>query len=145
MGALVCSTGRFTMRRFANRKRYALIQRFKSSTAEGLRPEARKMISEEVKVIHPSKMESPPPLWQRLGPVSKGFNAYGRAHNRRPYMTQICSSLAIYFCGDLLAQNLEGEDYKYNVWRTGRNMVIGGICATPSYMWYVPTVDDVDQ
>jgi len=73
------------------------------------------------------------PLWQRLGPLSKAFSAYGRAQRKRPYVTQLCSSLVIYLCGDLSAQNIGGDDY--NPWRTVRNMTIGGICSIPSYKW----------
>ena len=77
----------------------------------------------------------PLPIWQRLGPLSTAFNAYGRAQRKRPYTTQIVSSLVIYFCGDLAAQLVGGDEYE--VKRTGRNLVIGGLASLPSYLWYV--------
>lgn len=82
--------------------------------------------------------DSPPPfplpLWQRLGPVSHAFNAYGRTQKRRPWATQVGTSLVIYFCGDLAAQNIGDEDY--NPWRTIRHLTIGAICSIPAYSWY---------
>ena len=74
------------------------------------------------------------PLWQRLGPLSKGFNAYNQAQKKRPYATQVASSLVIYLCGDLSAQKLGGEEY--NPWRTSRNLIIGCISSIPAYRWY---------
>ena len=74
------------------------------------------------------------PFWQRLGPLSKGFNAYDGVQKKRPYLTQVASSLVIYLCGDLSAQRLGGEEY--NPWRTLRNMTIGCISSIPSYRWY---------
>src|SRR5436305_9679984 len=41
------------------------------------------------------------PLWQRLGPLSRAFEAYGRSQRNRPYVTQFYSSLAIYLLGDM--------------------------------------------
>ena len=75
------------------------------------------------------------PLWQRLGPFSKAFGAYDRTQRQRPYFTVFCSSVVIYLCGDLAAQNIGGEEYEPS--RTARNIVIGGLCSTPSYKWYV--------
>ena len=82
--------------------------------------------------------DSPPPfplpLWQRLGPVSDAFNAYGRTQKKRPWATQVATSLIIYLCGDLAAQKIGGEDY--NPWRTVRHLTIGAICSIPAYSWY---------
>ena len=82
--------------------------------------------------------DSPPPfplpLWQRLGPVSDAFNAYGRTQRKRPWATQVATSLIIYLCGDLAAQKIGGEDY--NPWRTVRHLTIGAICSIPAYSWY---------
>ena len=75
------------------------------------------------------------PLLQRLGPLSKAFGIYDRAQRRRPYLTVFCSSVVIYLCGDLAAQNIGAEGYELS--RTVRNITIGGICAVPSYKWYV--------
>ncbi|KAI9645492.1 hypothetical protein NHQ30_006231 [Ciborinia camelliae] len=76
------------------------------------------------------------PLWQRLGPLTRSFQAYGRAQRKRPYATQFCSSLVIYFLGDLSAQSICGDDYDWK--RTLRALVIGMGSSIPSYKWFVP-------
>lgn len=73
------------------------------------------------------------PLWQRLGPLSRFFEAYGRSQRKRPYTTQFASSLFIYFLGDMSAQSISGEEYDYK--RTLRSLCIGGISSIPSYKW----------
>ena len=75
------------------------------------------------------------PLWQRLGPLTRLAQAYARSQRRRPYVTQVCSSLVVYFCADISAQNISGKDY--DPARTGRALVIGGLSSIPSYEWYV--------
>ncbi|RAL60400.1 hypothetical protein DID88_000175 [Monilinia fructigena] len=62
------------------------------------------------------------PIWQRLGPLTRSFQAYGRAQRKRPYTTQFCSSLVIYFLGDLSAQSICGDDYDWK--RTLRALLI---------------------
>lgn len=39
-------------------------------------------------------------FWQRLGPLTRAAQAYARAQRKRPYATQVCTSLAIYLCSD---------------------------------------------
>ncbi|KAF3047478.1 ubiquitin-specific protease ubp2 [Didymella heteroderae] len=76
---------------------------------------------------------------------------------RKPYVTQLVSSLVIYFVGDLVAQSIaapeekkvaEDEDEDERGWvqqwsedrdwaRTGRALVIGGISSIPSYKWFL--------
>jgi protein Mpv17 len=75
------------------------------------------------------------PLWQRLGPLSRGFQAYGRSQRKRPYATQFCSSLVIYFLGDLSAQNINGDEYDPK--RMLRALVISAGSSIPTYRWYV--------
>jgi protein Mpv17 len=75
------------------------------------------------------------PLWQRLGPLSRGFQAYGRSQRKRPYATQFCSSLVIYFLGDLSAQNINGDEYDPK--RMLRALVISAGSSIPSYKWYI--------
>jgi hypothetical protein len=75
------------------------------------------------------------PIWQRLGPLSRGFRAYGRSQRKRPYATQFCSSLVIYFLGDLSAQNINGDEYDPK--RTLRALVISAGFSIPTYKWYV--------
>ena len=74
------------------------------------------------------------PLWQRLGPLSRGFQAYGRSQRKRPYATQFCSSLVIYILGDLSAQNINGDEY--DPARTLRALIISAGSSIPSYKWY---------
>lgn len=76
---------------------------------------------------------APLPLWQRLGPLSRGFQAYGRSQRKRPYATQFVSSLVIYVVGDSMAQRVGGEEY--DGWRTGRALVISMGSSIPSFKW----------
>ncbi|KAL4952484.1 hypothetical protein BDW69DRAFT_167667 [Aspergillus filifer] len=48
----------------------------------------------------------PRTLGQRIlaGPVGRAGRSYSRFQEKRPYTTQLCSSVAIYLCGDLSAQ-----------------------------------------
>jgi protein Mpv17 len=73
------------------------------------------------------------PIWQRLGPLSKGFQAYSRSQRKRPYTTQFCSSLVIYFLGDLSAQHISGDEYDPK--RTMRALVISAFSSIPTYKW----------
>lgn len=75
------------------------------------------------------------PIWHRLGPLSRGFQAYGRSQRKRPYTTQFCSSLVIYFLGDLSAQNINGDEYDPK--RTWRALIISAGSSIPSYKWFV--------
>lgn len=101
----------------------------------------------------------PGPAWLWLEPVIEPFRAYGRVQQRKPYLTQLVSSLVIYFVGDLVAQGIatpevkEGEEgvaeeNEERGWvqewsedrdwaRTGRALVIGGISSIPSYKWFL--------
>jgi hypothetical protein len=89
------------------------------------------------KTLPNSDSQKPLHLWQRLGPVTKAFNGYGRAQTTRPYLTQVITSVVIYSCGDLGAQKI-GED-AYDPWRAARNMVIGAVVSIPAYNWYSPS------
>lgn len=73
------------------------------------------------------------PFWMRLGPLTRTVQAYGRAQRKRPWITQICTSLTIYFFADLSAQRINGKEY--DVERTRRSLIIGGISSIPSYEW----------
>jgi protein Mpv17 len=48
----------------------------------------------------------PGPSWLWLDPIIEPFRAYGRVQQRRPYRTQLISSLVIYFVGDMVAQSI---------------------------------------
>ena len=73
------------------------------------------------------------PLWQRLGPLSRAFEAYDRSQRKRPYLTQFYSTLALYFLGDMSAQTINGE--AYDPFRTLRTLIIGAGSSVPSYKW----------
>lgn len=73
------------------------------------------------------------PLWQRLGPLTRAAEGYARAQRNRPLTTQFVSSLVIYFCADLSAQNMSGNDYSPE--RTVRSLIIGAVSSIPSYKW----------
>ncbi|KAF2630105.1 hypothetical protein BU25DRAFT_489485 [Macroventuria anomochaeta] len=97
----------------------------------------------------------PGPSWLWLEPVIEPFRAYGRVQQRKPYMTQLVSSLVIYFVGDLVAQSIAAPEEEETVeeeeergwvqqwsedrdWaRTGRALIIGGISSIPSYKWFL--------
>ncbi|KAI1306892.1 hypothetical protein F5Y03DRAFT_131462 [Xylaria venustula] len=103
----------------------------------------------------------PPPFWQRLGPLTRAAEAYGRTQRARPWATQIASTLVVYLCADLGAQwiaradqdevaaNLKEkgrsatddvdtkENAKGHDWaRTARSLAIGGTAAIPGYTWF---------
>lgn len=98
-------------------------------------------------------------------PIGKFGRFYGRAQEKRPYVTQLCSSLVVYLCGDLSAQLLfpsddgkkasaerkspenvpgqGGEDAQqveekrggYDPLRTLRHLTVGLVSSIPSYKW----------
>ncbi|KAI0427265.1 hypothetical protein F5Y09DRAFT_36398 [Xylaria sp. FL1042] len=101
----------------------------------------------------------PPPFWQRLGPLMRAAEAYGRAQRARPWVTQVASTLVVYLCADLGAQWIsrsgqddithdvkgegkggdgaaKGEGRKHDWARTARSLVIGGTAAIPGYIWF---------
>jgi protein Mpv17 len=98
----------------------------------------------------------PGPSWLWLEPIYEPFRAYGRVQQRKPYMTQLISSLVVYFVGDMVAQSIaepasrdtvreEGEEVGWvQEWsenrdwhRTGRSLMIGGISSIPAYRWFL--------
>jgi protein Mpv17 len=76
---------------------------------------------------------APLPVWQRLGVLSKGIQAYGRSQSKRPYATQFVASLVIYLLGDLSAQNIGGDAYDPH--RTLRALVISACSSIQTYKW----------
>ncbi|KAI0815743.1 hypothetical protein GGR55DRAFT_629978 [Xylaria sp. FL0064] len=105
----------------------------------------------------------PPPFWQRLGPLTRAAEAYGRAQRARPWAMQVASTLVVYLCADFGAQWIsrggqddvapdvkdakgegrgeEGAKEKVKVkghdWaRTARSLAIGGTAAIPGYIWF---------
>ena len=131
MSVLTSQAGRIALRRAVHGRHQLL------NTVKSRQKSSTNSTTDEGKTIPTSNTVTALPLWQRLGPLSIGFNAYAKAQRNNPYTTQFCSSLVIYLCGDLAAQNIGHEEY--DPWRTMRNIIIGGICAIPSYKWCVTT------
>jgi len=75
------------------------------------------------------------PIWQRLGPLTRAFSAYGRSQRKRPLTTQFFSALVIFSLGDLSAQSISVDEY--NPARTLRALIIGAGAAIPSYKWFM--------
>ncbi len=98
----------------------------------------------------------------QAGPVGRFGRSYSRFQEKRPYTTQICSSIVIYLFGDLSAQYFfppekasspaqnkttesgpQGKDGAavevggYDPWRTMRHLTVGIGSSIPSYNWYV--------
>lgn len=94
----------------------------------------------------------------QAGPVGRVGRSYSRYQERRPYVTQLCSSVVIYLCGDLTAQwlfpegsvravekgaetgekdedNVAVEGGGYDPWRTLRHLTVGIGSSIPSYNW----------
>lgn len=71
-------------------------------------------------------------------PLGRLGRAYTRIQNRRPYATQLCSSVVVYLCGDLTAQAWfpSGPEAEYDPWRTARHLTVGAGSSIPSYNWY---------
>ena len=95
-----------------------------------LESENTKVVSEQVAA---SAVSNNLPLLQRLGPVTRAVNAYDDIQKRRPLATQLCASLCVYFCGDMLAQYIDGEGH--DPLRTLRHLTIGAGAAIPGYTW----------
>ncbi|KAI1083617.1 hypothetical protein F5B20DRAFT_413324 [Whalleya microplaca] len=102
-------------------------RRFQSS-------DAKKEAKPEQPIPVPSTV-APLPIWQRLGPLTRAGEAYARAQRTRPWATQLASGLFIYLCADISAQYISGREYDPK--RTARNLVVGGVCAIPNYIWFV--------
>ncbi|KAI1437223.1 hypothetical protein GGR50DRAFT_646803 [Xylaria sp. CBS 124048] len=91
---------------------------------------------------------APLPFWERLGPLTRAGQAYGRAQRSRPWATQVASAFVIYLCADFGAQqmsigaegdddNAKGKKEKKHDWaRTARSLIIGCAAAIPGYIWF---------
>jgi hypothetical protein len=80
-------------------------------------------------------IDIPTSLWhQRLGPVTDFFSWFHRTQQKRPLTVQVCTSLTVYLCGDLLAQEIGGEIYDPT--RTLRMLTIGALASIPGYKWW---------
>jgi hypothetical protein len=119
---------------FPSRQQPSIKKGHHSSTNPAVRPKAGDDPANGTAIPIPATVANVP-LWQRLGPLSRGFQAYGRSQRKRPYATQFCSSLVIYFLGDLSAQNINGDEYDPK--RMLRALVISAGSSIPTYRWYV--------
>ncbi|RDW89961.1 Mpv17/PMP22 family protein [Aspergillus mulundensis] len=94
----------------------------------------------------------------RASPLGRMGRSYSRFQEKRPYTTQICSSIVIYLCGDLSAQfffppeapaqkvaepgredsgEVAEEKGGYDPWRTMRHLTVGIGSSIPSYNWFM--------
>lgn len=82
----------------------------------------------------------PLPSTAWLEPVKPPFRAYGRMQARSPILTQLCSTLTIYYLGDLSAQTITSNSFEtasYEPIRGVRALIIGGLSSIPSYNWFL--------
>lgn len=104
-------------------------RRFQSS---GPNPTPPKVPKTEDPIPIPNTV-APLPFWQRLGPLTRGAEAYARAQRNRPYVTQTATAIFIYLCADISAQRMNGKEYDLK--RTARSLLIGAVAAIPGYKW----------
>ncbi|KAK5936949.1 hypothetical protein PMZ80_010887 [Knufia obscura] len=81
-------------------------------------------------------IDIPSQLWyHRLGPVTDFFGWFHRTQQKRPLTVQLCTTTVVYFCGDMLAQEIGGEEYDGQ--RTLRMLTIGAVASIPGYKWFI--------
>ncbi|KAK0620049.1 hypothetical protein B0T14DRAFT_429593 [Immersiella caudata] len=125
------SLHRDVLRRYASRLRDLRCRRAHSVKSD---PPPGKSTPGEGQIPTPNTIPTLP-FWQRLGPLTRAAQAYGRYQRKRPLTTQLCSSLVIFFASDISAQSMGGRDYDPT--RTVRSLIIGGVSSIPSYKWFV--------
>ena len=104
------------------------------SKAQSIAPNSSTKVSTNLENVKATPIDIPTSLWyHRLGPVTHFFRWFHRTQEKRPYAVQISTSLTVYFFGDLLAQDLGGENYDPK--RTLRMLAIGTIASVPGYKW----------
>ncbi|GAB7366287.1 hypothetical protein MBLNU230_g7844t1 [Neophaeotheca triangularis] len=82
----------------------------------------------------------PLPSTAWIEPIMPPFRAYGRMQARSPKITQLSSTLTIYYLGDLSAQTILSNGFtsgSYEPIRGVRALIIGGIMSLPSYNWFL--------
>ncbi|KAI1373918.1 hypothetical protein F4677DRAFT_183867 [Hypoxylon crocopeplum] len=127
---------RAAFRRQLNQLRMSRLppRRFQSSNP-GPKPKPAKPIPAETPIPVGGTPVPPVSLWLRLGPLTRAGQAYARVQRTRPWATQVASALVIYLAADISAQRIGGKEYVPE--RTVRNLVIGGVCAVPNFLWFV--------
>ncbi|AEO66271.1 uncharacterized protein THITE_2043359 [Thermothielavioides terrestris NRRL 8126] len=130
----VCWTCRTLLRRHIDVLRQLRQRRAHSTNSDRDPAKASKDVLQQEQIPTPNNV---PTLnfWQRLGPLTRAAQAYARAQRKRPYTTQVCTSLFIYLCSDISAQSIGGRDY--DPIRTARSLLISSISSIPSYHWFV--------
>jgi len=107
-----------------------------ASKAQSVAPKSSPKAPANLENVEVTPIDIPTLLWyQRLGPVTNFFSWFHRTQEKRPYTVQIATSLTVYLFGDLLAQDIGGEDYDPK--RTLRMLTIGAIASVPGYKWFV--------
>jgi hypothetical protein len=89
-----CSACRTVLRRHID-----ILQKLRQRRAHSTNNTSTKAAKQQDQIPTPNNV---PTLnfWQRLGPLTRAAQAYARAQRKRPYVTQVCTSLVIYFCSD---------------------------------------------
>jgi protein Mpv17 len=128
---------RIALRKFPPINRQNLIsKRFNTTNTSTPQPKPRSDGTAPPPPPPPTVAAQAKPIWERLGPLSTVLQAFGRSQRERPYLTQFCGSLVIYFIGDLSAQAINGDEYDPR--RTGRALVISAGSSIVAYKWYHP-------
>ncbi|KAI0123587.1 hypothetical protein BJ170DRAFT_639718 [Xylariales sp. AK1849] len=70
-----------------------------------------------------------------LAPFTRAAQGYNRAHKKRPYITQVVSSMVIFLGADIAAQTIDGKGR--DPWRTLRTVFTGALFAPFAYKWQV--------
>jgi hypothetical protein len=91
------SLRRVLLRRYATTIRQLRSRQQHSGKSD---PSPTKKLAKEEGHIAPPNTTPKLSIWQRLGPLSRAAEAYGRTHRKRPLLTQLCSSLVVFSCGD---------------------------------------------
>ncbi|TKA30430.1 hypothetical protein B0A50_02657 [Salinomyces thailandicus] len=82
----------------------------------------------------------PGPGWGWIEPLGAPLRAYGNMQKRSPILTQLESTLIIYYLGDVSAQIMQTNafaDASYEPARGLKALTIGLISSIPSYKWFL--------
>lgn len=82
----------------------------------------------------------PGPAWAWIEPLGAPFRGYGKMQKRSPLLTQLESSLIIFYLGDLSAQTMQTSGFEtasYEPARGLRAMAIAMISSIPAYKWFL--------
>ncbi|KAI9809465.1 MAG: Dihydroorotate dehydrogenase (quinone), mitochondrial [Pycnora praestabilis] len=93
MNPPILKAGRLSLRRSVQRRQnphFKVTKNQKSTTPDRPSEPVNATVEDPAagKTIPAQNNVSPLPLWQRLGPLSTAFHAYGRSQKKRPYITQ---------------------------------------------------------